>query len=485
MKFSEFRRIREAQDGTDSQSPTKQSVSTKITLGDGNAFQPFIVSDVGSSEHAGKNANLSPIIRAFKDGGIWGWTKDKTSSDQKPVKVGSKKLFLAGGAVRDILKGKTPTSMELVTDATPSEIRKILKQNGFEEGGATSKNSKTFKVREKNAKGESFLFDITVNGEKFELSPFRKNQTGDHEHGSHVEDSKRRDLTINSLYLVLSNDNGPNKEIVDFHGGIHDLNNGKMKFLGDTKNKLKESPIRVIRAARFANRYGAGRSAISPEDMDVIRSSVTDLLKGLSHEEMHAEFNKGLQTEDIDTREFLRTCDELGVLNCLFPNTPLNKDFPKAIVDLHDSAMSLAWLLKDSDPEVRKNLKEAKKLEFLVDMLNVEPNWIDADGLEGMMRKFLQSGLTNKDVIKFATKLGGKKPYMVEALIKHLNGPRVRVFKVDENGAETVEDAFADLISPFTGKPTKDTLPEINERKKHMELNNFLAALRERTPRNQ
>ncbi len=261
MKFSEYVKLREG----DESSP---SVSAKITLGDGNAYQPFFISDSPSSEHSGKNANLSPIVRAFKEGGIWGWTKDKEGGDQKPVKIGSKKLYLAGGAVRDFLKGKTPKNIELVTDATPSEIKKILRQNGFSD---TAKKSKSFKIRETNTKGEPFMFDIIVNGEKFELSPFRKNMTGDHEHGTHAEDSKRRDLTINSMYLVLSNDNGPNKELIDFHGGIHDLGSGKMKFLGDAKSKISESPIRAMRLARMANRYGDGMKSI---DKNVFISAI-------------------------------------------------------------------------------------------------------------------------------------------------------------------------------------------------------------------
>src|SRR3972149_3532092 len=303
--------------------------------------------------------------------------------------------------------------------------------------------------------------------------------TGDHEHGTHAEDSRRRDLTINSMYLLLSNDNGPNKEIVDFHGGIHDLNNGSMKFVGDTKSKLKESPIRALRLARMANGYGEGRKSLSKEDIEAIKSS-PEILKGVLANDLQDEFYKGLASKDIDPREYLNTCDELGLLDSVFPSTRINKDFPKELVDLHDAKMSLAWLLKDSDSNSRKKVKDPNKIDFLVDLLNTEPTWVDADGLDTLMRKFLKSGLTNKDVLKSATKLGGKKPYMVKALIKHINGPRVKVFKIDN----AVEDDFADLVSPFTGKPTEETLPEVNERKRHMELNNFLSILRDLTPRN-
>ena len=253
MHFAEFRKLREEAEepkGTpDSKEPKLDTpqVSARITLGDGNDYKPFIVSDNPASEHQGQNENLAPIIKAFKTGAIWGWTKDKDGTD-KPVKISGKKLYLSGGSVRDILKGKTPKNMELTTDATPSEIKRILRQSLFkavgDEGGSGDSN-RTFEPKEKTKKGEPVSFVLTVNGEKFDLNCFRRDPHGSRspETGTHGEDAKRRDLTMNSLYLLLSNDDGPNKEIVDFHGGIHDLNSGKARFVdGDVKKKSSKAP---------------------------------------------------------------------------------------------------------------------------------------------------------------------------------------------------------------------------------------------------
>ena len=480
MKFSEYRRLREGKE------VTNEEVATKITLGDGNDYKPFFVSDHASSEHAGKNAALAPIGRAFKKGTISGWTRDKDAGEQKAVKIGGKKLYMTGGGVRDILKGKTPSKIELATDATPTEIKKILKQNGFDGGNSTraAKGDQTFKIKQSNSKGEPFVFDITVDGNTFELSTFRKDPMNatEPEHGTHTDDSRRKDLTINAMYLLLSNDDGPNKELIDFHGGIHDLSSGNIKFVGDAKSKLKESPICSLRAARMANEYGNGRKSISPEDAASIKE-LSSLLQKLNKDELYDEFMKGLGSTNVDPKELLSTYEELGLLGNIFPEMQINKEFPKELTDLSNPTMSLAWILKDNDSKNLKGLKDGNKVDFLADLLKIEPDWLNAESLNSLVGKFLQSGLTNKDVVRWSTKLGGQKPYVIEALIKHIENPRVKVFKID-NGNEVVEDGFSDLVSPFTGKPTEETIPEIINRKKSIELNNFMSILHEIMPKN-
>jgi len=80
MNFKEYRLLRESEDGSNSGTPKKAhgagqdtgAIGTKVSLGDGNDFMPFEVSDDPKSEHYGKNKNLAPIVRAFKQGANWG-----------------------------------------------------------------------------------------------------------------------------------------------------------------------------------------------------------------------------------------------------------------------------------------------------------------------------------------------------------------------------------------------------------------------------
>jgi hypothetical protein len=104
-------------------------ITSKISLGDGNDLAPFVISDDPNSEHYGKNRDLAPLVRAFKKGGNWGWTKDDSSGEEKPVKISGRKLFLTGGAARDHLLGRKPKHLEMVTNSSPDEVYHLLKQN--------------------------------------------------------------------------------------------------------------------------------------------------------------------------------------------------------------------------------------------------------------------------------------------------------------------------------------------------------------------
>ena len=127
--FNEYKLLRESQESkADNET---NAVGTKVSLGDGNKFEPFEISDDPKSELYGKNKNLAPIVRAFKQGANWGWSRDENTGKDKPVKITSKKLFLAGGSVRDHLLGKKPRDIELATSASPDEVYRLLKQNGF------------------------------------------------------------------------------------------------------------------------------------------------------------------------------------------------------------------------------------------------------------------------------------------------------------------------------------------------------------------
>ena len=89
--FNEYKLLRESEElKTDNET---NPVGTKVSLGDGNKFAPFEISDDPKSELYGKNKNLAPIVRAFKQGANWGWSRDENTGKDKPVKITSKKLY--------------------------------------------------------------------------------------------------------------------------------------------------------------------------------------------------------------------------------------------------------------------------------------------------------------------------------------------------------------------------------------------------------
>lgn len=490
MVFKSFQKFRILKEEADPKKDKPQAgVPTRVSLGDNNDYEPLNISDDPKSEHYGKNKNLSPIVRAFKQGGNWGWSKDDGTGDDKPVKIGGKKLYLAGGAVRDHLAGKKPRNMELATNASPDEVYHVLKQNGFEfvkddgEVGTKPKHAhpnrkegskQFFWVKKANKNGRPFTFGIKVNEDEFELDVFTKTPRGveaDLEPGTQGEDSAGRDFTLNGMYILLSNDNGPNKELHDFHGGIHHMGSGRIAAIGDMKKKFKEDPTRIMRYVRMLSGYGNPKS-VTDEEKDTIKNSA-DRLKKLDRTKMMGEFKKGMDKDDVDGREYLKLFKDLGLLDSLFPGKMLDADLPKELSELGDKHMPLAWMLRNNDPDSLEDIgldpKDLKKIAFLIKSLGINEG-MDGNGLMDLTSGFMQSGVSGRKLREWGTKLGKMDGSVLDAFLNYAKSPRVKVYVAGDDGSERISSEFLDLMDPFTGKLDDKGL---DERKKELELGNF------------
>jgi len=488
-KFQEYKNLREAAENKD-KSGGAQPLGAKISLGDGNDFEPFNVSDDPKSEHYGKNKNLAPIVRAFKGGGNWGWSRDDGSGEDKPVKIGGKKLFLTGGAVRDHLTGKKSRDIQLGTNASPDEVYHLMKQNGFEfvkddgtpkAGGGKhahpnrKEGSKQFFwVEKSNKNGRPFVFGVRVNEDQFSLEVFSKTPRGvdkEMESGTQGEDAASRDFTINSMYILLSNDNGPNKELNDFHGGIHHLQSGRIASVGDLGKKLKEDPKRLLRYVRFMHGYGDSKK-IPQEERDIIGKNADGLGK-LDRKTIMGEFRKGMDKDDSDSRGYLKLFKDLGLMDKVFPGKNLDADLPKELSELGDKDMPVAWMLRNNPPEALDDIgfddKEKKKIGFLIKSLGMSEN-LDGERLTDLTNGYMSSGVSSRKLREFATKLGHLEPSVVDAFLAYAKSPRVKHHIAGEDGSEKISDEFQDLVDPFTGQ---EDAHGIAERKKSLELNNF------------
>ena len=148
-------------------------------------------------------------------------------------------LYLVGGTVRDYLLDLPLNDMDAVTDATPQEMKKFLPSASyaFERFGSVSYKT------EKKVK-----FDITTMREE------KGYQDARHPDNIHFikdlqKDYLRRDFTINALYLDSS------LKLIDYCGGEKDLQDRVLRMIGDADKRLKEDPLRILRAFRFAADY--------------------------------------------------------------------------------------------------------------------------------------------------------------------------------------------------------------------------------------
>ncbi len=143
-------------------------------------------------------------------------------------------LYLVGGTVRDILLNKPLTDMDVVTDATPEQMKEFI------DGDYTFAKMGSVKYKINDVK-----FDITTLREEEKYDDFR-HPKNIHFITSLKKDHVRRDFTINAMYM------DKNFQLIDFENGIEDLNNGVISMVGSPKKRLKEDPLRIIRAMRFA-----------------------------------------------------------------------------------------------------------------------------------------------------------------------------------------------------------------------------------------
>jgi tRNA nucleotidyltransferase/poly(A) polymerase len=458
-------------------------LSSKVSLGDNNDFEPFIVSDDPNSQFYGKNKNLAPIIRAFKKGANWGWSKDDGTGEDKPMKIGAKKLFLTGGALRDHLAGKKPRNYELATNCSADEVYHLLTQNKFEfVGDAGDMNTGidtpqgngkyTFWVKEKGKKGRPTCFGLKVKNDEYELTLFKKDvdpNAEDDNGGTQSDDAARRDFTINSMYLTLANDNGPNKEITDFFGGMHHLKDGKIAPIGDLGEKLEKDPIRAMRYARMVSKYGDPKK-LSEEEKETIRKG-SQHLSTLDPKMLVDEFMKGFAGDDTDSRKYIKTHSDLGLLGSLFPGMNLDTKLPKQLGEIGDKHGGLAWMLRNYDPkDLKAQLGDkwkpdvVNKLTFLIKALKMGDN-MDPETLDDMTKSYTTSGVSSKVLKQWATKLGGKQDGLIDAFLKHAQTPRVQI-----QDGDGVTEEFTKFVDPFTHEIARN---EAHEHRKNLEWHNF------------
>ena len=161
---------------------------------------------------------------------------------------------LVGGCVRDLMLGREPKDFDLVTDATPSQIKRLFRNCRLV--------GRRFRLAHLHY-GEEIIevatFRAVTNGDEEEAEssadghPPRllKSADGvvlrDNVFGTPAEDAWRRDFSINSLSYSIAD-----FSVIDYVGGVRDLEQGVIQTIGDPRERFTEDPVRMIRAVRFA-----------------------------------------------------------------------------------------------------------------------------------------------------------------------------------------------------------------------------------------
>jgi tRNA nucleotidyltransferase/poly(A) polymerase len=275
-------------------------------------------------------SNLRPIIQAFLDSNEIVLMQDTS----KEIKMPRKNLYLCGGSVRDFLRNKTQKNYKLTTNATPEQIVLILENANF---GNDHKDKKYY-----YSKDQKII--AVVNNDEFEIDNFKKKINGRHEYTDDIlEDCKRRDLTINSLYIELSRTDGENNKLYDpSKKGWYDITHGIINFVEDSEKHMESNPISMLRAIRFYSQHGEVK--IDQEIKDLTKEH-KNKLNNIPYEEIKKEFMKGLLSKDIDPIKYINNYKIFNVLDIIFPNMKFNLLFPKNF-ESSDKLIFLSWILK-------------------------------------------------------------------------------------------------------------------------------------------
>lgn len=232
-----------------------------------------------------------------------------------------------------------------------------------------------------------------------EFEAFKRNLSGgrrpDAVSFTNIEgDVKRRDLTINALFYDIDT-----HEIVDLVGGVNDLKNGVVRTVGSPEDRFGEDRLRILRAIRFAGRFG---SQLDPATDAALKKDAS--LDGISGERIRDEFLKGIASAK-SVKGFLKLIDSYGLFEWIFKGLVVDKDF----IENNDSLIVIATLLKRNNIDtLRKGLNtlkyssdEVKGVTFLVGLTKLS---IDTAVL--LKRAQKNSGVTSEQIKMFGKIVG-------------------------------------------------------------------------------
>lgn len=315
----------------------------------------------------------------------------------------NKDLFIVGGSVRDFLQGKKPHDYDLVTNALPSESKKIL--NG--KFSVSDEQGKKFGVLRIYTKDEP-------NG--YELASYRKDISGGRdtkgddkkvEIGNNItieDDCLRRDFTINALYYDINK-----QEIIDLVGGINDIKNNIIRAVGDPSQRFGEDRLRLCRLFRFAARYN---SKIDTKIIDAIMKdkrlrNISDI-DDVSQERIVEEFIKAVdwsaEHQNMNALNYyLELLQRYDMFEEMFPELDINIDN----IDTFNLKVIFAMLFRDNNiDELRSKLRKYKFPNILADtacfLLRLRDNIKNINLIPALYKEKVRFHVDNQTIEEFS-----------------------------------------------------------------------------------
>ncbi len=226
--------------------------------------------------------------------------------------------YLVGGCVRDLMLGLRPKDFDVVTNATPEQIKGLFR------------NCRLI--------GRRFrLAHVVFGREIIEVATFRGHHSDsdnndkakhaskqsdhgqllrDNVFGSIEEDAERRDFTLNAMYYNIAD-----YSVHDFANGMQAIQSRKIEMIGDPEVRYREDPVRMLRAVRFAAKLDMQIAQASANPIPALASLLANIPPARLFEEVLKLFLSG---QGLATFKLLQ---EFNLFGQLFPQTaPLLKN---------------------------------------------------------------------------------------------------------------------------------------------------------------
>ncbi|WP_086734268.1 CCA tRNA nucleotidyltransferase [Erythrobacter colymbi] len=185
--------------------------------------------------------------------------------------LGAENIRWVGGAVRDGLLGVAVADVDCATKLMPAEVIAACGRAGIRTvPTGIDHGTITAILKDGPVEVTTLRRDVATDGRRATIA-FAQDWP---------EDAARRDFTINALYA-----HPETLEIADYFGGLDDLAAGRVRFIGDARQRIAEDHLRILRYYRFQTRFGAD---LDPEAEDAC-AELAHTLKGLSRERIASE----------------------------------------------------------------------------------------------------------------------------------------------------------------------------------------------------
>jgi poly(A) polymerase len=203
------------------------------------------------------------------------------------------KAYLVGGCVRDLLLGFKPKDFDVVTDATPEQVKALFRncrvigrrfrlahvmfgREVIEVATFRGHHEQSLDSLPNDQSGKSDKSNSSAHSEQGQI-------LRDNTFGTIEEDAQRRDFDVNAMYYDIAD-----FSIHDFAGGIEAIDSKTISIIGDPETRYREDPVRMIRAVRFAAKLNMSIGRVSGD----IIPSLAPLLGNIPAARMFEEVNK-------------------------------------------------------------------------------------------------------------------------------------------------------------------------------------------------